>query len=111
MTRPSHAVLRVEPQTIPQLRALLADALELLDEKLGNLARNGYMDQAWMHDPVSERMRDLYNQYVMDAPDGGYHTLRTYEAELKRVFDALGEMERNYRSTEDATAALFEERA
>ncbi len=111
MSQPAHAVLRVEPETIPQLRSLFAEALDLLRVKLDDLQRNGRMVDAWMHDPVSARMRDLYNQHVMDAPDGGYHALRAYEAELKRVYDALGEMERRYRTAEDENAALFEGRA
>lgn len=111
MSHASPAVLRIEPEMIPQLRDLFAECLELLDDKLNELDRGGRMYDAWMHDPVSERMRDLYNQYVMEAPDGGYHSLRLYQAELKRVFDALGEMERNYRSTEAENVALFEGRA
>jgi hypothetical protein len=105
------AVLRVEPETLPQLRDLFAGCLDLLREKLRSLERNGRMVDAWMHDPVSTRMRDLYNTHVMDAADGGYAALRAYEAELLRVHDTLAEMERNYRATDEDTAALFEGRA
>ena len=106
-----HAVLRVEPHAIPELRALLADCLDLLGEKLRGLERNGRLVDAWMNDPVSIRMRDVYNASVMDAPDGGYAALRAYEAELLRVHDELGRMEAEYRRTEDENAALFRERA
>ena len=41
---------------------------------------------------------------------GGYAALRAYEAELLRVHDTLAETERNYRTTDEATAALFEGR-
>lgn len=105
------AVLRVEPESLPQLRDLFADCIELLREKLRSLERHGRMVDPWMHDPVSIRMRDLYNDRVMDAADGGYAALRAYEAELLRVHDALGEMERNYRTTDESTAALFDGRA
>jgi hypothetical protein len=105
------AVLRVEPDTIPQLRELFSECLRLLGEKLEDLRSNGRMVDAWMHDPVSTRMRDLYNTHVMDAADGGYAALRAYEAELLRVHDTLAEMERNYRATDEDTAALFEGRA
>ena len=111
MSSPSRAVLRVEPETIPQVRALLEECLELLDEKLGDLSSGGRMIDAWMNDPVSIRMRDLYNASVMDAPDGGYAALRAYEAELVRVHQELGRMEAEYRRTEDGNAALFGEPA
>jgi hypothetical protein len=104
-------VLRVEPETIPQVRALLEECLQLLDEKLGDLSSGGRMIDAWMNDPVSIRMRDVYNTSVMDSPDGGYAALRAYEAELLRVHQELGRMEAEYRRTEDETAALFGERA
>jgi hypothetical protein len=105
------AVLRIEPDTIPQLRTLIAECLDLLDDKLGRLRADGRIFDPWMHDPVSIRMRDLYNESVMDAADGGYAALRAYEAELLRVHDTLAEMERNYRATDEDTAALFEGRA
>jgi hypothetical protein len=107
----SRAVLRVEPSTIPQLRTLLAECLDLLREKLNNLNRDGRMVDAWMNDPVSLRMRDVYNESVMNAADGGYAALRAYEGELKRVYDELGRMEEEYRRTEDENTALFRDRA
>lgn len=69
------------------------------------------MIDPWMNDPVSIRMRDVYNASVMDAPDGGYAALRAYEAELRRVHEQLGRMEEEYRRTEDDNAALFRDRA
>jgi hypothetical protein len=108
---PRPAVLRVDPGTLPRLRELFADCLELVHENLNSLNRQGRMVEPWMHDPVSIRMRDLYNESVMDAADGGYAALCAYEVELKRVHDTLAEMERNYRATDEDTAALFEGRA
>ena len=111
MPEPSRAVLRVEPESIPQLRALLVDCLNLLGQELTTLSRGGRMIDPWMNDPVSIRMRDVYNASVMDAPDGGYAALRAYEAELRRMYEELGRMQERYRRTEDETAALFGERA
>ena len=111
MNSPSHAVLRVEREMIPDLRALLEECLELLADKLTGLERGGRMIDAWMNDPVSIQMRDVYNASVMEAPDGGYAMLRAYEAELRRVYEELGRMEAEYRRTEDENAALFGDRA
>lgn len=103
MNSPSHAVLRVERGMIPDLRALLEECLELLADKLTGLERGGRMIDAWMNDPVSTRMRDVYNASVMEAPDGGYAMLRVYEE--------LGRMEAEYCRIEDENAALFRYRA
>lgn len=104
------AVLRIEPEMIPQLRTLLRECLELLDDKLAGLRHGGRMEEPWMHDPVSVRMKELYNARVMDAPEGGYAMLRAYQAELQNTFDALGRMEEEYRRTEEGNAALFDDR-
>jgi hypothetical protein len=108
---PSRAILRVEPHTIPHLRDLLTECLNLLSEKLNDLNGGGRMVDAWMHDPVSLRMRDVYNASVMDASDGGYAALRAYEYQLKGVYEELGRLEAEYRRTEEANEALFEPRA
>ena len=105
------AVLRLEPHMIPQLRSLFHECLVLLDEKLGDLESGGRMEEPWMYDPVSVRMKELYNASVMDAPDGGFAALRAYQAELQRTYDELGRMEARYRAAEDATADLFADRA
>jgi hypothetical protein len=101
------AVLRLEPHTIPQLRALFHDCLTLLDAKLRDLEYGGRMHDPWMHDPVSVRMKDLYNASVMEAADGGYAALRAYQAELQRTYEALGRMEEEYRRTEEVNEGLF----
>lgn len=104
------AVLRIEPEMIPQLRTLFRECLDLLDDKLAGLRREGRMEEPWMHDPVSIRMKELYNTSVMDAPEGGYSMLRVYQQELQNTFDALGRMEEEYRRTEEVNAALFDGR-
>lgn len=110
MSERARAVLRVEPEAIPQLRTLLEECIALLEEKLYQLQRAGRMEEPWMHDPVSVRMKELYNARVMDAPEGGYAMLRAYQAELQNTFDALGRMEEEYRRTEEGNAALFDDR-
>jgi hypothetical protein len=108
---PTRATLRVDPEAIPQLRALLVECLELIGQRLQDLSRSGRLYDAWMNDPVSLRMRDLYNERVIDAPDGGYAALRAYEVELRRVYEELGRMEVEYRRTEDSNSGLFGSRA
>ena len=105
------AVLRLEPHMIPGLRALFEECIELLADRLNRLGSSGRMLEAWMHDPVSERMREVYNSSVMEAEDSGYASLRLYEAELRRVHEELGRMQERYRRTEAGNAALFGERA
>jgi Mg2+ and Co2+ transporter CorA len=100
------AVLRYDPERLPELRQAFARALEALSPKLEELRWKGRMVDAWMNDPVSLHMRDLYNAQVMDHPQGGYHSLRAYEAELQRVHDALLAAEERYRRTEDGVADL-----
>lgn len=105
------ALLRIEPEMLPQLRALFRECLDLLDDKLGRLHREGRMEDPWMHDPVSVRMKELYNERVMDSPEGGYAMLRAYQQELQNTFEALGRMEEAYRRTEEGNAALFDDRS
>jgi hypothetical protein len=95
---------------IPELRTLLHECLVLLDEKLGDLEQAGRMEDPWMNDPVSLRMKELYNASVMDSPGGGYAMLRAYQRELQNTFDALGRMREEYRRTEEENAALFDDR-
>lgn len=100
------AVLRYDPERLPELRQAFARALETLSPKLEELRWKGRMTDAWMHDPVSVRMQELYNAQVMDHPQGGYHSLRAYEQELQRVHDALLVAEESYRRTEEANTEL-----
>jgi Mg2+ and Co2+ transporter CorA len=104
--RPS-AVLRYDPERLPELRQAFARALEALRPKLDELEWKGRLHEAWMHDPVSVHMRDLYNEKVMDHPNGGYWSLRAYEAELKRVHDTLLAAERAYQHNEEVNTTLI----
>ena len=107
MAERARAVLRVEPETIPQLRALLEECIGLLEVKVYGLQRGGRVEDPWMHDPVSLRMQELYNASVMEAADGGYAALRAYQAELQRTYEALGRMEEEYHRTEGMNEGLF----
>jgi hypothetical protein len=91
---------------IPMLRELFDDCVRLLDEQLYNLQRGGRMVEAWMNDPVSLRVRDLYNERVMDAPDGGYHALVAYRDELRKVYLALDAAQARYDGVEEQNLAL-----
>ena len=110
MSERARAVLRVEPEAIPQLRTLFEECIALLEEKLYRLQRAGRMEEPWMLDPVSVRMKELYNENVMDSSEGGYAMLRAYQRELQNTVVALGRMEEEYRRTEEGNAALFGDR-
>jgi hypothetical protein len=101
------ARLRVEPDMIPMLRELFGECVKLLNDKLEDLNSGGRMVEAWMNDPVSLRMRDLYNERVMDAPDGGYHALVAYRDELRNVYLALGDAQARYERAEEQNLALI----
>ncbi|WP_433280234.1 hypothetical protein ACQPZA_11060 [Pseudonocardia xinjiangensis] len=99
--------LRLEPQTIPAVRAALDDALAELRPHLMRLRRDGSIPAPWLGDPVSEQSVSYYQARVMDAPDGPYAALRAYEVELLKVRDNLQVLEDHYRRTEGENAALW----
>lgn len=100
------AVLRVSAQALPSMRAAYDAALVDLRSALGRLDDVGHLPGPWLGDPVSKRTVDFYNERIMTAPDGPYHALLAYEAELVRVRDQLAAMEADYRRTEDENTAL-----
>jgi hypothetical protein len=98
---------RVEPRTLPQLRAAFEDALAGIGEQLRRLQNEGYLGDPWLGDEISLEVRDFYNRHVMDSTDGPYAALVAYEAELLRVRDTLAQMEDQYRRTEGENAELW----
>lgn len=99
--------LRVEPQAIPHLRAAFDKAILILDDPIKNLGEVGQIHGAWMGDPKSQEVADLYNARVMIASDGQYQALLRYQEELTRVRDQLHQLELQYRRVEDENTALF----
>ncbi len=100
--------LRVEPQAIPQLRAAFEKALATLAKPIGDLGRNGHINGAWMGDPKSEEVVALYNELVMNRPDGQYQALLRYQQELTRVRDQLALLEAEYQRVDGESAATFD---
>jgi hypothetical protein len=101
------AVLRVDPSAIPAVRAALNETVEELDEHLGYLGRDGYIQEPWLGDPESARVAAFYNERVMSAPDGPFHALLTYRDQLASARDQLAATEAEYRRTEGDNAALW----
>ncbi len=101
------ATLRLEPQAIPTVRAALDDALDQLRPHLARLRRDGFLQQAWLGDEISEEVRQFYNERVMNAADGPYAALIAYQRELTAVRDTLLRMEQDYRRTEGDNAELW----
>ena len=98
---------RVEPRTLPQMRAAFDEALSDIGEQLGRLQNEGYLGEPWLGDEISLEVRNFYNRHVMDSTDGPYAALVAYEAELLRVRDTLQQMEDEYRRTEGDNAELW----
>lgn len=99
--------LRVEPQAIPHLRAAFDKAIAIMDKPIKDLGQVGRINGAWMGDPKSQEVADLYNARVMIASDGQYQALLRYQEELTRVRDQLHQLEQQYRQVEDGNTALF----
>lgn len=100
-------ILRVTAQALPSMRAAYESALDDLARELRRLGDVGRLHGPWLGDPVSRKTFEFYNSRVMDAPDGPYHALRAYEAELVRVRDQLAAMEADYRRTEGENVELW----
>lgn len=99
--------LRVQPQAIPELRAAFERALAMLVPAIRDLGRYGWIDGAWMGDPKSVEVAELYNERVMKATDGPYQALVLYQGELTRIVDQLYVMEQEYQRTEQGNADML----
>ena len=101
------AHLRLAPQAIPAVRAAFDRAVALLEPELAKLGQVGVIEQAWLGDPVSEKVRVFYNERVMEAEDGPYEALLLYQKELMRVRDQLKVMEQEYQRAETENSDMF----
>jgi hypothetical protein len=99
--------LRIEPSTIPAVRAAFDGSLIELRPHLRRLRQEAYIPEPWLGDPVSAEAATAYNASVMDAADGPYAAMVALEAELLRIRDSLQVMEDHYRLTEGENAALW----
>jgi hypothetical protein len=107
VTERQQAVLHLQPDMIPMLRASFAAALDQLDEALGQLRRSGMLAHPWLGDEASSEVAAHYTRRAMEAPDSSYQSLQQYRAELNRVHDTLQRMEDQYRSTDRDTADRY----
>ncbi|MDN5857006.1 MAG: hypothetical protein L0H84_00130 [Pseudonocardia sp.] len=58
------------------------------------------MSEPWLHDPVSYAVMNVYNHYIMDAPDGLYAAMVAYRDQINAAVEALNSAERQYDRTE-----------
>ena len=101
------AILRVEPHAIPALRAAYTRALNDLRPLMRQMESQAYIQEPWMGDPISIAVMQLYNGRFASGDNSPRAQLLRYEAELRRVVDALTRMEAEYRRTEGDNAELW----
>jgi hypothetical protein len=104
---PLPVALRVEPRSIPALRAAFNEAANKLGSHLSRLQHEGYLREPWLGDEISMEVRNFYNRQVMESTDGPYAALLAYQRELTHIRDALKCMEEEYRRTEGDNAELW----
>ncbi|MHA6784934.1 hypothetical protein ACVGOW_28660 [Pseudonocardia saturnea] len=104
------ATLRLQPDSIPDLRVAIEVTLDELSPHLGRMEVEAHMPEPWLGDSESHKVWAVYDQGVMRAPDGAFQAIRAYERQLMDIRDRLVEIERAYSGTEDANRAGFEER-
>lgn len=101
------AILRVEPQQIPALRAAFAEAAQTMTDELAQLGRDGDFPEPWFRDPVSVNIKAVYDAMVMHGPNSAYQHLTAYRDELVRIVDNLTLMQARYDRTESDIAASW----
>lgn len=107
MTEYEGANLRLKPEAIPRVREAFDRAIALLGPELVKLGQVGVVQQPWLGDPVSEKVRVFYNERVMEAEDGPYEALLLYQEELVRVRYQLAAMEQEYQRAEAENSDMF----
>lgn len=107
MNERGRALLQLEPDMIPMLRAEFDSALSHLAQALVDLGSRGYLQAAWLGDETSAAVAEHYTRRAMEHPDSSYRALLEYEAELTRARDTLQRMEDQYRSTDRDTADRY----
>ena len=105
--RPSPVTLRVEPHTIPALRAAFYDAADALNEHVTRLQEEGQIKEPWLGDETSSGVYSYYKQNVMDVTNGPIAALAAFSTELMAVHDTLKRMEDEYRRSEGDNTALW----
>lgn len=107
MTERQRDILRVQPQTISELRSAFSTAVDQLDAALIRLRQSGNLADPWLGDEVSEQVAAHYNLRALNEPNSSYHALLIYRDELNRTYDTLQRMEDEYRRADgDASTDL-----
>lgn len=107
MPERSEAILRVEPNQIPAIRSAFVEAAETVTAQLDNLRREGQIPEPWMNDPVSAKIKAIYDDNALNGPNATLVHLEMYRNELKNVAENLARMEEDYRRTEGDNSALW----
>ncbi len=100
------AVLRVTPDALPELRRAIDSTLDELTPHLQFMHREAILPEPWLGDPVSHESCRVYNEHVMNAPDGPFHALLAYRQQLVAISERLAEIQRNYDEAEAANSDL-----
>ncbi|WP_219416302.1 hypothetical protein [Pseudonocardia nigra] len=92
--------LRIEPRTLPALRAAYEEAALGVKAVVNEVRRRGRLPGPWAADEISVAMAEHYNHEIMDGAYSTLVALERYEQELTSVVDTLKRMEVEYRRTE-----------
>lgn len=102
----SSATLRVDRDSVPQLRKVFDDALAKLDVQI-DLAMSGIRVAPWAGDPVSGNAADDFNRHSIDGADSALDALRAYQRQLKSASDALMRVAEEYDIVESDNTSSF----
>lgn len=101
------AVLRVEPHTIPRLRAAFSEALDLLHPHIERMRIEAMIHEDWLGDDDSIGLREFYNSQVMLSEHGPFSALVKYRDLLQHIHDQLAASEAEYRRVEGENSDLW----
>jgi hypothetical protein len=92
--------LQFDPQVVPMLRTVFADALAKLDRQI-ELADTELRMTAWAGDPISEYAGERFNARSVDTEASAVQALRSYRDELDTVVAKLTKAGGDYRDSEE----------
>ena len=101
------STLRVDPDTLPALRAAIENTLTELTPHLDRMRDDGHMPEPWLGDSASYESWVFYTDHVMGAPDGPFQAMLAYERQLVAIHARLTEIQAAYDRNESDTGALF----
>jgi hypothetical protein len=102
-----HATLRVDRESVPQLRKVFDGAMSKLDEQI-ELAMTGVRVSPWAGDPVSANAATDFNDRSVDDPDSALNVLRAYQQRLRSASSALEQVAAEYLIVESDNGASFD---